>query len=128
MSQLVPAVQLAPLTQGPDITKLTIQLYLQIAFGTGFYTVGGVPAGVAAYASKVGINPAQFLTGRVESEATTSSSGASLPSVGGVAYKYIPTTDKIQMSINGVEFTASEAIPAAVLNDVIVGNFVYVRL
>lgn len=129
MSQLVPPVTLAPLVPGPGtIDQKTITLYLQIAFGSGFYTVGGVPVGVAAYADQNGIDASEYLAGRVDSEATTTSAGASLPTVGGVTYKYIPATDKLQMFINGVEFTASEAIPAAVLNDTIVGQFTYLRL
>lgn len=126
----VPAVTLASLTLGPDCTMRTIILYLQIAFGVGGYPVGGVPSGVAAYADANGIDAGKFLFGSVQSEATEVDGGSSLPTVAGIVYKYVPATDKIQMfnSRTGLEFTSSELIPPSVLNDTIVGQFIYNRL
>lgn len=123
-------ITLAPLTLGPDITSRTIILYLQIAFSAAAYAVGGVPAGVAAYANKNGIDAGQFLFSNVEGEDTVVDGSGSLPTVGGVVFKYIPSTDKIQLfdGRTGLQFTESEAIPPAVLNDVIVGQFIYNRL
>lgn len=124
MSSLAPVVTYAPLTQGPTIDRLTITLWLQLAFSAGYYTVGGVPSGLAAFAGTQTIDSAPFLASRIDSEATTSSS----PAVAGYTYKYIPSTDKIQIFLNGSELTASQAIPANVLNDIIVGQFIWVRL
>lgn len=130
MSQLVPPVTLAQLTSGPSIDSRTITVYLQIAFGPGYYTVGGVPAGIAAFVSGLTVDDTNYLIGQIVSEATQTGDGSSLPVVGGINYKYIPGTDKIQMftANNGVELTASEAIPHAVLFDTIVGQFTYNRL
>ena len=126
----VPAVTLASLTLGPDITSRTIILYLQIVFGTGGYPVGGVASGVATYADQNGIDATKFLFGSVQSETTEVDGGSSLPTVGGIRYQYNPATDRIQMfnSRTGLEFTSSEQIPPSVLNDAIVGQFIYNRI
>lgn len=123
-----PVVTLAQLTSGPAFDSRTSTVWLQISFGTGYYTVGGVPTGIAAFVDSLTVDATAFLAAYVQSEAATTNDGSSLPVVGGVTYKYIPATDKMQMFINGVEFTASEAIPHAVLNDTIVGQFIYNRL
>lgn len=130
MAQLVPVVTLAQLTSGPSIDSRTITAWLQLQFGQGFYTVGGVPSGISAFLSSLGIDTASFLAAYIGSEATQTNDGSSLPVVGGITYKYIPTTDKVQMftTNNGIELTASEAIPHGVLNDIIVGQFIYNRI
>jgi len=129
MAQNWPTVTLAPLTLGPSIDSRTITLWLQVQFSAGYYTVGGVPAGLAAYASTQTIDNVNFLACYFSSESATTTDGSSLPVTGGITYKYIPSTDKIQMfTANGLEFTASEAIPHAVLFDTIVAQVVYVRL
>jgi hypothetical protein len=130
MSQLVPQVTLAQLTTGPSIDSRTITAWLQIAFGQGFYTVGGVPSGIAAFVSSLGIDSSAFLFADINSEATQTNDGSSLPVVGGITYKYIPSTDKLQLftTNNGLELTASEAIPHGALNDIIVGQFIYNRI
>lgn len=126
----VPAVTLAQLTLGPSIDSRTITLWLQIAFGVGGYPVGGVPSGIATLADQNGIDAGKFLAAYIQGEATEVDGGSSLPTVGGIIYKYVPSTDKIQMfnSRTGLEFTSSELIPPSVLNDIIVGQFTYVRL
>jgi hypothetical protein len=130
MSQLVPQITLAQLTTGPSIDSRTITAWLQIVFGQGYYTVGGVPSGIAAFVSSLGIDDVNFLFSNINSEATQTNDGSSLPVVAGITYKYIPSTDKIQLftTNNGLELTASEAIPYAVLNDTIVGQFIYNRI
>ena len=127
----VPTVTLAPLVAGPfTIDQKTITLWIQIAFGTGGYPVGGVPSGIAAFVDANGVDAGKFLGAYIQSEATEVDGGSSLPTVGGIDYRYVPSTDKIQMfnSRTGLEFTSSEAIPPSVLNDSVVGQFVYVRL
>lgn len=126
-----PSVTLADLTNGPSIDSKTISLWLQISFATSvpgapaYYQTGGVPSGVAAYAAAHTIDTAQFLQANIQGEETVTSS----PSTGGVFYKYIPSTDCIQIFDNsGTEFTSSEVIPAETLNDTIVGKFTYNRL
>jgi hypothetical protein len=113
------------LVAGPSIDSKTISLWLQIAFAAGYYTVGGVPAGVAAYAVGQTVDSAQFLAAYVGTEATRTSS----PAVGSYRYLYIPSTDKFQIfDSSNAELGASAAIPAGVLNDTIVGQFIYNRL
>jgi hypothetical protein len=129
MAQNAPAVTLAQLTTGPAIDSRTITMWLQVQFGAGFYTVGGVPSGIAAFASALSIDDVNFLACYFSSESATTNDGSSLPVSGGITYKYLPTTDKIQMfTANGVEFSASEAIPHAVLFDTIVAQVIYNRL
>lgn len=129
MAQNNPTVTLAQLTLGPSIDSRTITLWLQVAFSAGYYTVGGVPSGIAAFADANGINANQFLACYFSSEVATTGDGSSLPVSGGITYKYVPSTDKIQMfTSNGVELTASEAIPLAVINDTVVAQVIYNRL
>ena len=129
-SQNVPTITYAFLTAQPDFTSCTIGLWLQMAFGPGYYTVGGVPAGLQALVSAVTIDINQFLACNVYSEADETASILSLPTVGGYTYRYIPATDRWQIftNNNGAEFLASEAIPPGVLNDIIVVNPIYNRL
>jgi hypothetical protein len=123
-------VTLAPLTLGPTIDSRTISMWYQIAFSAGSYPVGGVPAGVAAAVSALTIDDTQYLGSHIEGEDTVVLGGGSLPTVGGIVFKYIPSTDKIQLFDfqTGLELQSSETIPPAVLNDTIVGEFTYNRL
>lgn len=127
--QLDPNITYAPLIPGAvTIDSKTITAYLQLAFSAGFYTVGGVPAGLAAYMNSLTVNTTEFLWGEIKSEEPfTTSLG-----IGGYTYRYNPLNDTIQI-FDGPqqasnELTASQAIPAGVLNDVIVGRFTYNRL
>lgn len=128
--QLQPTITYAPLIPGAStIDQKTITVYLQVAFSAGFYTVGGIAAGLAAYVNTLGINTTQFLWAEIKSEEPfTSSLG-----IGGFKYAYNPLNDTIQIfdgapGTTGTELTASQAIPAGVLNDVIVARFTYNRL
>lgn len=127
--ELDPQVSYAPLVPGAtSIDQKTITLWLQVSFGTGYYTVGGVPAGLAAYAGTFTVNDTQYLFSDFKSEDTVVTSLNS----GGYTYKYIPSTDSFQIfdgaAVGGNELTASQVIPAGVLNDVIVGYVTYNRL
>ena len=127
--ELDPVISIAPLIPGAStIDQKTITIYVQLAFSAGYYTVGGVPAGIQAYAGTLTINDTQFLWGDVRSEEPfTTSLG-----IGGYNYKYNPLNDTIQIFegpvATGYELTASQAIPAGVLNDVIIGRFTWNRL
>lgn len=125
MSSLVPSVSIANLLQGTDISSRTITLWLQLVLSAGYYTVGGVPAGVAAYADAQTVDASAYLQSFIQGEDPQTAS----PVVGGYRYKYNPTNDTIQIFLlsDGSELTASEAIPAGVLNDVLVGQFIYNR-
>jgi len=130
MAQPQPVITYSNLLTGTDITKYTIQLYLQISIGTGYYTVGGIAAGLQAYASQQGISAnAQFLFSQIASELQTLNSNLSLPTEGGFTYKYIPAKDLLQIfDKTGLELTASEPIPQGVYTDTIVGVFTWNRL
>lgn len=124
MASPAPSITLSSLTTQPAIDSVTISLYLQLTFGAGYYTVGGVPAGVAAFAAALGIDTVPFLFASIHGEDPVTTS----PAVGGVTYKYNSGNDTIQLFVNGVEFTASEVIPATVLNDIVVGLFTWDRI
>jgi len=125
--QLDPAVTYAPLIPGATtIDQKTITLYLQVAFGAGYYTVGGVPAGLAAYVGTFSVNDTQFLWAEVKSENPYSTSLG----IGGFTYRYNPTNDTFQIFDGSPagELTASQVIPAGVLNDTIIMRVTYNRL
>jgi hypothetical protein len=128
----ISVVTLAQLTAQPTIDSNTISFYLQIAFSLGYYNPGGIAAGVAALVRAASVDDANFLQAIINGEATITSTG-SLPSSGGFALRYVPSTDKIQIIQTagdnaGTELTASETIPAAVLAETFVGKFTYNRL
>ena len=114
--QLDPVVTYAALVPGAvDITSKTISLWLQVAFSAGYYTVGGVPAGLQAYVGTWSVNDSQYLWSEFKSEEPfTTSLG-----IGGFNYRYNPTNDTFQIFDGPVqasnELTASQAIPAGVL-------------
>lgn len=130
---LITYTNLVAVGNNVDITKSTIQVFAQVTFGPGFYTVGGIPAGLKAYASGLGISAnAQYLTSYWQSEAVTQGA-LSLPTQAGYAYKYIPASDLLQIfaitaNSDTYELGASEPIPPGVLNDIIVVQAIWVRL
>jgi hypothetical protein len=121
MASNLPAVTFADLfPTGVSVDQKTISMWLQVSIGSGVYATGGIPAGVQAQANAKTIDDTTFLFALVESELTR---GATY-----YTYKYIPTTDKLQIFSNGTELSASAIIPSAVLTDTIVGEFTYNRL
>jgi hypothetical protein len=115
----------------------TITMWVQVSIGAGVYAVGGIPAGVQFLAGTKTIDDVTFLQASVQSELTIPLNGVFY------TYRYIPSTDKLQIfqtpvtggeqesaspGINTSELSASAIIPAGVLNDVIVGEFIYNRL
>lgn len=127
--QLSPTVSFAPLIPGAvTIDSKTITAYLQLAFSAGFYIVGGIPSGVSAYMNSLTVNTSEFLWAEIKSEEPFTTS----LNIGGFSYRYNPLNDTIQIFDGApsatTELTASQAIPAGVLNDVIVGRFTYNRL
>lgn len=132
MASNLPAVTFADLLPtGVSIDQKTITLWEQLQIGTGVYAVGGIPAGVQALAGSKSVDDSAFLQSTVTSE-------LALPVNGTVyQYRYIPTSDKLQIfsvAITSgsqsapVELSASAIIPSGVLTDVIVGEFIYSRV
>ena len=119
MSSPAPSVSLALLTAQPSFDSNTISLFLQIAFSAGgYYETGGIPGvGLLALASEMGINVNQYLQTLIQSEIA-----------GAYTYKYIPSTDSIQIFQNGSELASSAGISTGILNDVIVAKATFNRL
>lgn len=117
MSSLLPSVTIAPLVAGPSFDAKTSTLWVQLLIGAGVYNVGGIPVGMVAYANAQTVDTKQFLQADITGETANN-----------YTYKYIPATDLLQIFNAGTELTASAIIPSQVLNDIIVGSFVYNRL
>lgn len=121
-------VTLTPLC-GPTIDSKTISLFFQVTFGgSDFYDTGGLPMGLIALANSLTIDTAsgEFLQCIINGEETVFSGSFE---VGGYLYHYTYPTDTIQIfTPAGVELTQSQLLPAAVLNDVIVGKATWIRL
>jgi len=117
MSSLLPSVTIAALVAGPSFDAKTSTLWVQLSIGAGVYNVGGIPVGMVAYANAQTIDTKQFLQATVVGETSN-----------GYTYKYIPAVDELMIFLNGTELSASAIIPAQVLNDIIVGEFIYNRL
>ena len=132
MASNLPAITFADLfPTGTTIDQKTITLWQQLAIGSGVYAVGGIPAGVQALAGTKTVDDTTFLFADVVSELTVPATGTSFK------YKYIPSTDKLQIfqvtTSSGTvtataELSASAIIPSGVLNDTIIGYFKYNRL
>jgi hypothetical protein len=127
--ELDPVVSYAPLVPGAvSIDSKTITAWLQVAFAAGFYTVGGVPAGLQAYLGTLTVNTTEPLWIDMKSEEPVTSS----LNIGGYTYRYNPLNDSIQIFDGAAspsnELTASQAIPVGVLNDVIICRATYNRL
>jgi hypothetical protein len=122
-------VSIALLGNGPTIDSRTITVYLQLAFGTGYYNTGGIPAGIAAFINDLTVNTSNPLWAEVHSEDVVGSTSASL---GNYYYIYNFTYDTIQIfdgpADNATELQASQLIPVGVLTDTIVGRFTYNRI
>lgn len=110
------------------IDQKTITVWVQLAIGSGVYAAGGVPSGVVSLVSGLSIDSTTFLDATVESELTLATSGSSY------VYRYVPSTDKLQIfqytnsSGATVELSGSAIIPAGVLTDTIVAQMTYNRL
>jgi hypothetical protein len=127
MASPVAVLVLSPLQSGTptDFTSSTVSIWLQISFANtagGYYESGGIPSGVQAYASQLGINVNQFLQAHIVSETDNDSNGAQY------SYKYVPSTDSIMIIGPAGELAPSYAIPSSVVADVVVGKFTYNRL
>jgi hypothetical protein len=97
----------------PDITQSTIQAWLQVNFSAGSYTTGGLLMGLLAFADSKTVDFNGFLRASVWGEDVVTAT------VGGYAYHYSPVGDTLQILLNGVELASGAAIPAAVLNDIV---------
>jgi hypothetical protein len=97
----------------PDITGKTIQAWGQVNFSAGSYVAGGLIMGLLQYADARTVDFNGFLRCSVFGEDVVTAT------VGGYTYHYSPVGDVLQITLYGVELVAGSAIPAAVLNDVV---------
>ena len=97
----------------PDITGKTIQAWGQVNFSAGSYTQGGLVMGLLQYADTRTVDFNGFLRCSAWGEDVVTAT------VGGYEYHYSPVGDVLQITLNGVELASGAAIPAAVLNDIV---------
>jgi hypothetical protein len=114
---------------GPTFDSKTTSLFFQLSFGgSDFYDTGGLPVGLQALAAKLGIDTAagQFLQCVINGEETIFTGSFE---VGGYLYHYCYPSDTVQIfTAAGTELTQSQLLPAAVLNDVVIGKSTWIRL
>src|ERR1035437_5916782 len=112
MSSVNSVITLSELTF-PDITGKTIQAWGQVNFSAGAYTAGGLVMGLLQYADARTVDFNGFLRCSAWGEDVVTAT------VGGYEYHYSPVGDLLQITLNGVELASGAAIPAAVLNDIV---------
>lgn len=98
----------------PDITGKTIKAWGTVTFAAGTYTTGGLVMGLLNFADARTVDFNGFLKCAVWGEEPVTSS------VGGYSYHYSPVGDVLQIfDKTGTELGSGAAIPAAVLNDIV---------
>jgi hypothetical protein len=113
MSSVVSTITLTELCF-PDCTQKTIRGWGQVTFAAGTYTTGGLVMGLLNWLDVRTVDFNGFLKCEVWGEEPITGS------VGGYLYHYSPVGDVLQiLTAAGVELASGAAIPAAVLNDVV---------
>jgi hypothetical protein len=112
MSSVISSVTLSELCF-PDISGKAIAAWGQVNFAAGSYITGGIVFGLVPFADARTVDFNGFLQCEVYGE------DAITASVGTYQYHYSPVGDVLQILQNGTELTNGAAIPAAVLNDVV---------
>jgi hypothetical protein len=109
MSDIIAGVSLSIL-DFPDITSSTTKFWLSVALGYGLnYTTGGIPFGLIALADSKTVNFDGFLRCDVFDEAAA---GATV-----YTFRYVPSTDSLQIFSNGTELANGAVLPTALLTD-----------
>jgi hypothetical protein len=112
MSSVVSTVTLTELTF-PDITGKTIKGWGTVSFSSGTYTSGGLTMGLINWLDARTVDFNSFLRCDVWGEDPVTASV-------GNKYHYSPVGDLLQIfTYAGVELANGAAIPASVLNDVV---------
>jgi len=110
MSDIIPGVSLGILCF-PDITGATLSIWGTVSFGYGLnYTTGGIPFGLVKLADSLTVNFNGFLQGTVYDEAPAAPSHP-------YTFRYVPSTDSLQIFDAGVEVANGATIPPALFND-----------
>lgn len=97
----------------PDCTGAVIRAWGLVTLTPGGYTVGGIPFGLMNFLDVRTVDFNAFLKCDVYNEEPLTANSA------GITYHYSPVNDSLQIFFGGVEFTASQTIPSAVLSDVL---------
>jgi Ice-binding-like len=100
----------------PDITGKTIRAWGIVTLSAGGYTIGGIPFGLMQFADVRTVDFNGFLRCEVYGEDPLSLTSGASPLY---TYHYSPVNDALQIFNNGVELTASQSTPAAILADVL---------
>lgn len=98
----------------PDITGKTIRAWGLVTIIPGGYTVGGIPFGLMLFADQRTVDFNGFLRCEVYGEEVVNNIIGT-----NVTYHYSPVNDALQIFNNGVEFGASQTVPLAILEDVL---------
>jgi hypothetical protein len=101
MSSAVSSVTLTELTF-PDITGKTIGAYLQVSFGPGTYTTGGIPFGLVLYADQRTVDFNGFLECLLTDETA--------PGGNVYSFRYVPATDSLVILLNGTELASGASV------------------
>lgn len=99
----------------PDITGKTIRAWLIINVIPGGYTTGGIPLGLFTYLDSVTVDVNGFLALEIQGEESVNAIGSA-----SYTYRYIPSTDTLQIFNNFVELSNNQTVPLAVIADVLV--------
>lgn len=97
----------------PDITGKTIRAWGTLHITPGGYVVGGLVMGLIPFADVRTVDFNGYLNAEVYGEEPINNPGDYY------TYKYSPVGDVLQIFNNGVELVANQAIPAAILADVL---------
>lgn len=97
----------------PDITGKVIRAWGLVTITPGGYTVGGIPFGLYPFLDVRTVDVNAFLKCDVYGEEPLNTTTA------GIKYHYSPVNDALQIFFAGVEFSASQTIPAGILADVL---------
>jgi len=116
MSSAVSSVSLKVLCF-PDITGATIGAFLQLSFGAGTYTTGGIPMGLVAFADSVTVDFNGFLTCTLYDESAEESGSI-------YTFRYVPSTDSLQINLNGTELGNGASVT---LTDTVIAHAIWNR-
>ena len=98
----------------PDITGKVIGAWGTVTFSAGSYVTGGLIMGLLQFADGRTVDFNGFLRCRVWGEEPVTST------VGGYSFRYSPVGDVLQIfDKTNTELSNGAAIPAAVLNDIV---------
>lgn len=97
----------------PDITGKVIRAWGLVTITPGGYTVGGIPFGLFPFLDVRTVDVNAFLKCDVYGEEPLNATTAA------IKYHYSPSNDSLQIFYAGVELSANQTLPSAILSDVL---------